>query len=123
MQDNHFNFEDVKVYRKSIAFMDTVYRTTASFPGDQRCNIGSQFRQATVSLSISIAQGTGAAERVNIRCLDTIARLLKECTVCTTAALHRAYINQAQHDALRADIIELRKMMCGLIAYLKHSAN
>lgn len=44
MNEEHFNFEDLKVYQKSLDFMDLVYETTLPFPIDERFNLTSQFR-------------------------------------------------------------------------------
>lgn len=123
MKDNHFNFEDLKVYQKSLEFQDTVYKTTLPYPPDERFNLVSQFRRASLSLSLNIAEGSGATNKENIRYLDIASRSLKECVVCTTCSLRREYIDQKQHDAIRADMIEIKKMIAGLISYLRKSGN
>ena len=123
MKDNHFNFEDLKVYQKSLEFPDTIYKTTIPFPPDERFNLVSQITRAALSLSLNIAEGSGATNKENIRYLDIASRSLKECVVCTTSALRREYIDQKQHDAIRADLIEINKMICGLVSYLRKSVN
>lgn len=75
------------MYQKSLEFQDTVYKTTLPYPPDERFNLVSQFRRASLSLSLN------------------------------------SYIDQKQRDAIRADMVELKKMICGLINYLRKSVN
>jgi four helix bundle protein len=84
MKDNHFNFEDLQVYQKSLAFMDHVYEISRSFPTDERFNLTSQFRRATLSISLNVAEGSGATNKENIRYPGSASRTLKECVVCNT---------------------------------------
>ena len=70
MKDNHFNFEDLKVYRKSLELMDQVYETTLQYPGHERFNLTSQFRRAALSISLNIAEGSGATNKQNLHFLD-----------------------------------------------------
>ena len=118
MNDNHFNFEDLKVYQKSLDFSDLVYKTTLPYPQDERYNLVSQFRRAALSISLNIAEGSGASNRENIRYLGIASRTLKECVVCNTTSLRRNYINLAEHDTLRSELVEIHKMISGLIRYL-----
>lgn len=119
MKDNHFNFEDLKVYQKSLELQDLVYKTTLSFPPDERFNLISQFRRAALSLSLNIAEGTGASNKQNLHYLDIAARSVKECVVCTSTSLRREYINELQHEQIRTALVEIKKMISGLSKYLR----
>lgn len=122
MKDNHFNFEDLKVYQKSLAFLDVVYETTLPYPIDERFGLTSQFRRAALSISLNVSEGAGASNKENIRYLGIASRTLKECVVCTTVSLRRKYIDQKKHDELRADLVEIKKMISGLINYLDRNS-
>lgn len=119
MQEDHFNFEDLKVYQKSLEFMDFVYEITLPFPMEERFNLTSQFRRAALSISLNISEGTGASNKQNLHYLDIAARSLKECVVCTTASFRRKYINEQQQVDLRAKLVEIKKMISGLSNYLR----
>lgn len=121
MKDNHFNFEDLKVYRKSLELMDQVYETTLQYPGHERFNLTSQFRRAALSISLNIAEGSGATNKQNLHFLDIATRSLKECVVCTTVSQRRGYIDDAKHNLLRSDLVEIKKMISGLSRYLSES--
>ena len=119
MKEDHFNFEDLKIYQKSLQFLDLIYETTIPYPPDERFNLTSQFRRAALSLSLNIAEETGASNKQNILYLDIAARSVKECVVCTTASYRRKYISENQQATIRKDLVEIKKMISGLSNYLK----
>jgi four helix bundle protein len=119
MNDDHFKFEDLKVYQKSLEFMDVVYETTLPYPVDERFNLTIQFRRAALSLSLNIAEGHGASNKQNLHYLDIASRSLKECVVCNTASLRRKYIDEKKHEELRAELVTIKKMISGLANYLR----
>lgn len=121
MNEDQFKFEDLKVYQKSLEFMDLVYETTRPYPMDERFNLTSQFRRASLSLSLNIAEGHGASNKQNLHYLDIAARSLKECVVCTTASLRRKYIDDKKHSELRSELVTIKKMISGLANYLRKS--
>ena len=53
------NFKELKVSQKSRVFVKTVYGVSTGFPADERFDITSQLRRATVSISPNIAEGAG----------------------------------------------------------------
>ena len=119
MNEDQFKFEDLKVYQKSLEFMDLVYETTRPYPIDERFNLTSQFRSASLSLSLNIAEGHGATNKQNLHYLDIASRSLKECVVCTTASLRRNYIDDNKHGELRCELVTIKKMISGLANYLR----
>jgi four helix bundle protein len=116
--EHHFAFEDLKVYQRALDFVDQVYKTTDKYPSEEKFSLTNQFRRAAVSISLNIAEGNGASNAENIRYAGIASRSLKECVVCTTISLRRAYIDKTQHDKLRGELAEIGKMLSGLIRYL-----
>jgi four helix bundle protein len=119
MEDEQFNFEKLKVYQKSLDFMDFVYETTLPFPMEERFNLTSQFRRAALSISLNIAEGTGASNKQNLHYLDIASRTTKECVVCNTASIRRGYIDESRHSEIRCKLVEIKKMISGLAKHLR----
>jgi four helix bundle protein len=117
--ENHFSFEDLKVYQRTLDFVDAVYQTTAQYPGEEKFSLTNQFRRAAVSISLNIAEGNGASNAENLRYAGIASRSLKECVVCTTISLRREYIDKDKHDQLRGQLAEIGKMLSGLMRYLR----
>jgi four helix bundle protein len=116
----HFNFEDLKVYQKALDFIDSVYDATKDFPTEEKYNLTSQFRRASVSISLNVSEGTGASNKENIRYLGIAHRSAKECVTCSTVAYRRNYYNDAVNQKIRKEVAELAKMISGLIKYLEN---
>ena len=53
-----FNFEKLEVWKKAIDFAGFVYTTTRTFPDVERFGLTNPVRQAAVSISSNIAEGT-----------------------------------------------------------------
>lgn len=53
------DFRDLLVWQKSHHFTLEVYKTTASFPADERFGLVSQLRRSAASAPANIAEGCG----------------------------------------------------------------
>ena len=47
MSENRFDFENLKVYQKSLEYIDFVYEITKKFPKDELFSLTNQFRRAS----------------------------------------------------------------------------
>ncbi|UJH68850.1 four helix bundle protein [Allomuricauda sp. SCSIO 65647] len=119
MEEPKFAFEDLKVYRKSLDFIDMVYDLTDSFPKEEIYKLTSQYTRAATSIAFNIAEGSGDTDAQFNRFLQIALNSLKECLVCTTIALRREYIDNTTNKNLREKMVELSKMITGLQKYLK----
>lgn len=113
--------ETLKVWRKSMDFVKHVYENALPLlPKEEKWGIADQLRRASVSIPVNIAEGYGRyyyQEGVRF-CL--IARgSLEESLTLLTLASELSFLPQQELDELRAEAVELRKMISGYIAYLK----
>ena len=58
-----FSFEKLEVWHEAIAFADTVYSITKTFPDDERFGLTNQMRRAAVSISSNITEGSSRSSR------------------------------------------------------------
>ncbi|WP_423820241.1 four helix bundle protein [Salinimicrobium sp. TIG7-5_MAKvit] len=113
-----FKFEDLKVYQKSLDFIDGVYKITLQFPQEELYGLTSQFRRASTSIALNIAEGSGSTDKDFNKYLRTAFNSLKECVVCSTLAFRLKFINKEVYDNLRKELAEISKMIAGLRKYL-----
>ena len=113
-----FKFEDLKVYQKSLDFVDIVYEVSSHFPQEERYGLISQFRRASTSIAQNIAEGSGSTDKDFNKYLRTAYNSLKECVVCSTVAYRQKFINEEVHENLRKELVEISKMIAGLRKYL-----
>jgi four helix bundle protein len=118
-----FKFEDLKVYQKSIIFIDKVYVITSKFPKEESYRLTSQFVRAATSIALNIAEGSGDTNAQFRRFLRIALQSLNECVVCITIAKNQNYISVDENQQFREDLTELSKMISGLRKYLKNSGS
>ena len=116
-----FKFEDLKVYQNSLNFIDVVYKVTLQFPQEERYGLTSQFRRASTSIALNIAEGSGSTDKDFNKYLRTAYNSLKECVVCSTVAYRQEFITKEVYVNLRKELIEVSKMIAGLRKYLNRS--
>lgn len=123
MKEIKFKFEDLKVYSKSLDFIDIVYNTCDSFPDSERFGLTSQFTRAAISISLNIAEGSSDTDKQFNRFLQMALDSVNECVVCSTIAKRQNYITLEKNNKLREKLVELSKMITSLQKYLKNKSN
>jgi four helix bundle protein len=111
-----FDFEDLEIYKKSIDFINRVYRVTKSFPKDEVFGLTSQFRRAAISIALNIAEGSGRIKRLEKRRFYEIARAsVFECIPILEISKYQGYIGEEDCKRLRDICTELGRMITGLM--------
>ena len=54
-----YDSKELKVWQKSVSFVQTVYELTKSFPVEEKFGIVSQLRRSAISIAVDIAEGSG----------------------------------------------------------------
>ena len=114
-----FKFEELNVYQLSLDIIDNVYDLSLSFPKEEIYGLTSQFRRASSSIALNIAEGSGGTNKNFNRYLVMAADSLKECIVCLTIANRRNYISTEQNEEFRESFLVIAKMITNLRKYLK----
>ncbi|MFT4644574.1 MAG: four helix bundle protein [Planctomycetota bacterium] len=113
-----FKFEELKVYQLSLNIVDEVYALTNKYPKDELYGLVSQFRRASVSIALNIAEGSGSTDKNFNRYLGIANDSLKECIVCLTISKRRNYISSVENEKQRDSLLVIAKMITNLRKYL-----
>lgn len=112
------NHKDLQVWKKSIELARNIYILTKSFPKEEMYGLTSQIRRAVVSISSNIAEGAARnSDKEFIHFLYIALGSLAELETQLIISKDIGYL-----DKLDIDLEEIRKMLLGLIKYLKNKA-
>ncbi len=110
------NYKDLIAWQKAMDLVVEVYRTTMAFPNDERFGLTNQVRRAAVSIPSNIAEGQGRGPTQDFVRFLCIARgSLQEVDTQLVLATRLGYIPQERYECLSNLIIELAKVINGLI--------
>ncbi len=113
-------FEDLKLYQEARRFRQRIYKLSRLLPNDEKYNLISQMRRASLSVTNNIAEGHGSRSyRHNIsylyRSRGSINELLDDISACED----EGYFKKEHLDDLRKQAVSVAKLINGYIAYLR----
>ena len=121
MSEERFDFENLKVYQKGLEYVDFVYENTEAFPKTEVFSLTDQFKRASVSVCLNIAEGSGGSKEEFNRFLKIARRSIRECVAITEISYRQKFINAKVKQHSRSFCLELSKMVNGLIKSLKRT--
>ena len=116
------HFKELIVWQKSINLVTEIYRITEKFPSNEIYGLTSQLRRASVSVPSNIAEGNTRRSKADYLQFLRIAR--GSCSEIETQIIiskNLRFIDATIFETLSFNIIEISKMINGLINSLKDS--
>jgi len=121
MNEEKFDFENLKVYQKVLEYVDFVYEITKDFPKAEVFSLTDQFRRASVSICLNIAEGTGGSKAEFNNFLKIARRSVRECIAITEISNRQKFVDNDYRKQSRGLCLELSKMLNGLMKSLKRN--
>jgi four helix bundle protein len=110
------NFRELKVWRRAQDLALDVYRSTSSFPKEERYGLTAQMRRAAISVSSNIAEGCGRqGDRELARFLHIARGSVRELECQLLLSYELGYMQRDAHAKLDADSQEISRMLNRLI--------
>ncbi|MDI6767294.1 MAG: four helix bundle protein [Bacteroidota bacterium] len=107
-------FRELKVYNRAL-HLKTVREITRTFPKDEQFVLTAQFRRASDSITLNIAEGAGNESRKEFaRLLTYSIRSAYECIGCIDIAMTIDYLDKEKHSELDKEVHEVMAMLVGL---------
>ena len=111
--------KDLDVWRKSMNLAKLVYSLRAKFPKEEIYGLVAQMRRAAISIPSNIAEGAARdSSKEFIRFLYTSLGSLAELETQLLLSRDLGFVKGSEIDD---DIERIRKMLFGLIRYLRSS--
>ena len=119
----HFKFEDLLVYQKAMQFGEITNSQVKKFPKEERFELSSQFKRASDSIALNIAEGSGGTDKQFHNYLGNAWHSAHECVSCSSKAFLRNYISQDENELNREYLAELTKMISSLRNIISNRIN
>jgi four helix bundle protein len=114
------NYRDLLAWQKAMALVKSVYEVTREFPRTERFTLTDQVRRAAISVPSNVAEGQA---RRSPREFAHYVRLalgsLAELDTQLVIARELGYVNGSASEAVEAQVVEVRKMLNGLLSSLR----
>jgi four helix bundle protein len=117
-----FRFEDLRIYHKSLEYIDWVYRMTRTANTDPF--VKAFFERYLVSangISLNIAEGSSRNKSQFVYYLKMAKSSVRECVVLSTVAKSQNFITASAYDDSKNYLMEMTKMIGALIGSLQRS--
>ena len=113
-------FTDLRVWKRSHAFVLGVYRLSARFPAEERFGIQSQLRRAAVSIPANIAEGSKRDAQLEYAHFLNIAEAsLAETEYLLLLSRDLGYAEPSLTDELRTEADAVARMLNSLRAAVR----
>ncbi len=110
------DFHHLDVWHKAHAFVLAIYRATESFPKTETFGMSSTLRRGSANIAMKIADGCGRDMAADyIACLKQARGMGVEAEYQLLLARDLQFIEGPAYDALQHQVVEVRKMLTGLI--------
>ncbi len=117
--NERFRFERIEVWQIARRFNRAIFQVTRNFPSDERQGLGLQIRLASMSISASIAQGSGRASDLDFsNSLEVAYGSLMETVSHLYLAHDEALLTTSDFDALTAEAHRIAFKIIALSKYL-----
>ena len=119
MEEERFDFENLKVYQKALDYIDFVYEITRGFPKEEVFSLTDQHKRASTSICLNIAEGSGGSKSEFNKFLKIARRSVRECVAITEISYRQKFLDDRIKQRSRSLCLELSKMINGLMKSLK----
>jgi len=115
-----FKFEELDIWKESINYASRIYKIIESFPAEEKFGLVTQLRNAVISISLNIAEGSGRYHNKDfIRFLQIAISSLYEVVSGLFIAKNERYINDNDFKSAYSEAEKIAKMINAFISYLK----
>ena len=116
MREFEFDFEKLKVYQKSLIFIDKIFYIYKSLSQDYKIAVGSNLIRAGLSIANNLAEGNGKkSKKEKNRYFNISLDSTRECISVFNVLKRQKLITKDKYLELRRDVKEITSMLYGLI--------
>ena len=115
--------KDLDVWKKSVSLVTLIYDMTKGFPKDELYGLTNQIRRCAVSIPSNIAEGSARkGNKEFTQFLYIGLGSLSELETQLIISSNLKYISSERCELIMKDLNDIRRMLVGLIKYVKAKA-
>ena len=116
------DFRELLVWQKSHALTLELYPRVMLFPREELYGLISQIRRSASSIGANLAEGVGKSKADFARFTQISYGSASELEYHLLLAKDLGYLKEAEHEIFNAQVVEIKKMLTGLIQRLNSRA-
>jgi four helix bundle protein len=118
-----FRFEDLRIYHKSLEYIDWVYQVAKNSKNEHYLNFFfERFLTSAQGIALNIAEGSSRNKSQFVYYLKMAKSSVRECVVLSTVGKTKSFITNEEFDHSKNYLMEMTKMIGALIGSLQRSA-
>ena len=118
-KSTEFDFEKLKVYQKSLDFIDKIFDICKTLPREYKYSLGDNLIRAGLSIANNLAEGNGKkSKREKQRYFGTPLDSARECISVFNVFERQKLITSDRFSEIRSDGREITGMLHNLIGSL-----
>ncbi|MDZ4689656.1 MAG: four helix bundle protein [Planctomycetaceae bacterium] len=107
-----FKFEELDVWQEAVGYSDEIYRTTATFPADERFGLTQQLRRSAVSIAANIAEGSSRSSSTDFaRFVEIAYGSLMETVSHLAIASRQGFVSDEAYKSLYDHAEQIGRML------------
>lgn len=117
-----FRFEDLRIYHKSLDYINWLNEVNMLFPENDNTGLVARLHASARNITLYITEGSARNKSQFVHYLKLAKTAIRECLVMTTIAYRANYLTDTYEQESRQFLMELTKMTGALISSLQRSA-
>ena len=110
------NFQDLQVWKKAHQVVLTVYSLSKEFPPMENYGLVTQLRRTSISVTARVAEGSGRSSNLEFAAdLKRSRAAANELEYLLILAHDLGYLSAEARDQVIKEVVDIRKMLSGLI--------
>jgi four helix bundle protein len=122
-QVTFFRFEDLRIYHKSLDYINWLNDVSMLYPSDDKTQLIQRWNHSARNITFYISEGSARSKSQFIYYLKMAKSSIRECLVCTSIAYNANNISETHEDESRGVLMEMTKMIGALISSLQRAQN
>lgn len=120
-QATFFRFEDLRVYHKSLEYVNWLHDVSMMFPDEEKTQLIQRWNQSARNITLYIAEGSSRNKSQFIYYLKMAKSCIRECLVFGSIAFKSNNLSDSHEIESRGQLMEMTKMIGALISSLQRS--